>query len=58
MRMRFELIMLYFFLKIRWAYFHLHPNYIKFYMAPDEAHFQHVHSGTIYSNYIIRRFDE
>lgn len=36
---------------LRWAYFHLHPSYVKFYMTQDEAHFQHVKTGAIYSNF-------
>lgn len=40
---------------IRWTYFHVNPNYIKFYMGIDgtEAHFQRKKLGTIHSNYEI-----
>jgi hypothetical protein len=43
------------FIKIRWWYFHISPNYIKFYMSSesDEAHFQHRKTGQIHSNYCI-----
>lgn len=39
--------------KIRWVYFHLNPNYMKFYMdaSRTEAHFQHRKTGQLYSNY-------
>jgi len=38
-------------LKIRWAYFHINPNYIKFTMG-DETHFQHRKTGTLHCNYV------
>lgn len=43
-----------FLVKLRWAYFHVHPNYIKFYMGggSDEAHFQHRKTGAIHSNLV------
>ena len=36
--------------KLRWIYFHLSPMYVKFYMTPEEAHFQHRKDGSIHSN--------
>lgn len=38
---------------LRWAYFHIHPNYTKFYMdaGKTEAHFQHKKTGHIHSNF-------
>ena len=36
--------------KLRWLYFHLNPMYVKFYVANDEAHFQHRKAGSIHSN--------
>jgi hypothetical protein len=43
-----------FILKLRWAYFHINPNYIKFHMGrgSNQAHFQHVKDGSIHSNII------
>lgn len=38
--------------KFRWAYFHMSPNYIKFYMTMDECHFQHRNTGVIHSNLV------
>jgi hypothetical protein len=39
---------------LRWAYFHINPNYMKFYMDSErkEAHFQHRKTGAIHSNLI------
>ena len=39
---------------IRWAYFHVNPNYIKFYMSSEsnEAHFQHRKTGQLHSNLV------
>lgn len=43
-----------FLVKLRWMYFHVNPRYIKFYMGggSDEAHFQHVKTGEIHSNFV------
>ena len=43
------------YVKIRWWYFHINPNYIKFYMSSesDEAHFQHRKTGLLHSNYVV-----
>lgn len=41
-----------FFVKLRWAYFHVSPSYIKFTMSGSEYHFQNVKTGEIHSNYI------
>ena len=40
--------------KLRWAYFHIHPHYVKFWMDSErtEAHFQNVKDGSIHSNYV------
>jgi len=40
--------------RLRWAYFHMHPWYFKFYMDSDgkEAHFQHAKTGQIHSNLV------
>lgn len=40
--------------KLRWAYFHVSPRYVKFYMdsGHTEAHFQHVKTGAIHSNLV------
>ena len=40
-------------LKIRWAYFHVSPMYIKFSMDKSEFHFQHRVDGSIHSNYCL-----
>ena len=43
-----------FIVKLRWFYFHVNPNYIKFYMnsESDEAHFQHRKTGQLHSNLV------
>ena len=43
-----------FFVKLRWVYFHLNPMYVKFYVTAesDEAHFQHRKTGAIHSNLV------
>lgn len=41
------------FIKIRWAYFHVSPMYLKFYMTADEPWFQHKRNGSIHCNYTI-----
>ena len=40
-------------LRTRWAYFHIHPGYTKFYMdeARTEAHFFHAKTNSIHSDY-------
>lgn len=38
--------------KVRWAWFHINPMYIKFYMTNDECHFQHRTTGVLFSNYV------
>ncbi len=42
-------------LKIRWWYFHINPNFIKFYMdsSRSEAHFQHIKTGELHCNYAV-----
>lgn len=42
-------------INLRWAYFHVSPRYIKFYMGggSDEAHFQHIKTGAIHSNLVF-----
>lgn len=37
---------------IRWAYFHVNPMYVKFYMDSEhtESHFQHRTRGSLHSN--------
>lgn len=47
-------LILAFLLRIRWAYFHVNPNYIKFYMTEDEAHFQHSKTGLIHSDFKLK----
>jgi len=37
------------YINIRWAYLHLNPRYMKFYIG-NEPHFQHLKLGTIHSN--------
>lgn len=38
--------------KIRWAYFHIHPSYMKFKMSADsESYFQHSKTGEICCNF-------
>ena len=39
------------FVRLRWLYFQLHPNYFKFYIATDEPHFQHKKTGVLYCNF-------
>jgi hypothetical protein len=36
---------------LRWVYFHINPNYIKFSIEGTEFHFQHKKTGHIYCNY-------
>ena len=36
--------------RLRWFWFHLHPDYIKFYMDANEAHFQNIRTGNIHSD--------
>lgn len=50
--MRKSIIMLC--VKLRWAYFHLNPYYLKFYMdeGRTEAHFQHIKTGVLHSNLV------
>lgn len=40
-------------LRLRWAYFHIHPGYVKFYMDREhkEAHFQHLRTNSIHSDF-------
>ena len=47
-------IIVMFLVNLRWAYFHISPSYIKFYMDAErkEAHFQHVRTGQIYCNFV------
>ncbi len=40
-----------FLVKLRWAYFHIHPHYFKF-TVNSEPHFQNVKTGRIHSNYV------
>jgi hypothetical protein len=40
-------------LRLRWAYFHIHPSYMKFRMTETENHFQHKSTGRIHSDVII-----
>ena len=54
MRDYIEVIFLILYLKIRWAYFHVSPRYIKFYMTDTEAHFQNAKTGAIHSQVIIQ----
>jgi len=55
MRDYLEVILLIVALKIRWAYFHVCPWYIKFYMdsTESECHFQNMKTNTIHSQLII-----
>lgn len=39
-----------FFIKLRWAYFHVNPSYLKFTLDND-AYFQHSKTGVIHCNY-------
>ena len=41
--------------RMRWAYFHAHPGYTKFYMdnARTEAHFFHARTNSLHSDYRI-----
>lgn len=48
-----EVIMLICFLKLRWAYFHVHPSYYKFSIEGTEFHFQNVKTGTLHSQITI-----
>ena len=43
-----------FFVKCRWAYFHIHPGFVKFYVGPEneEAHFQNIRTGELHSNLV------
>lgn len=44
-----------FYIKLRWLYFHVNPNYIKFGMGggSNEYHFQNIKKNTIHSNYEV-----
>jgi hypothetical protein len=44
-------------LRLRWAYFHIHPGYKKFYMdsTRKEAHFFHARTSCIHSNYSLTK---
>jgi len=46
----FIVALLYLLLRTRWLYFHLHPNYIKFFISDSESHFQHKINGRLHSN--------
>lgn len=41
--------------KVRWWYFHVNPNYIKFGMGcgSNEYHFQNLKTGGLHSNYVV-----
>lgn len=39
---------------VRWAYFHLHPSYEKFYLTDKEAMFYNHKSNTIHVNYSVK----
>jgi len=41
--------------RLRWAYFHMHPGYTKFYMDSErkEAHFFHAKTNSVHSPYRI-----
>lgn len=43
------------FLRLRWAYFHIHPGYTKVWMdeARTEAHFFHAKTNSLHSDYRI-----
>ncbi len=45
------------FINIRWAYFHINPMYIKFYVEV-EPWFQHRTNGSIHCNYSILEKDD
>lgn len=40
-------------LRLRWGYFHIHPNYMKFLVGEKESHFQNIKTGCIVSDYSI-----
>lgn len=40
-------------LRLRWAYFHVNPNYVKFKMSPTEFHFWNKRTNSIHSDIII-----
>lgn len=40
-------------IKLRWAYFHLHPNYIKFYVTKEKSHFQNIKTGKLHSDLVF-----
>ncbi len=46
----FMIALFYLLLRTRWIYFHLHPNYIKFYMSESESYFQHKNNGRLHSD--------
>ena len=52
MMMKKSVIM--FLVKVRWAYFHIHPHYNKFYMDSEinEAHFLNIKTGSLHSNLV------
>jgi len=41
---------IYLVLRVRWIYFHLHPNWNKFWMTEKEAHFIHKYTGELVSD--------
>ena len=43
--------------RVRWAYFHIHPGYTKFYVdeAHTEAHFSHARTNTTHCDYEVIR---
>lgn len=55
MRDAIQIFILKVLINLRWAYFHIHPSYIKFYVDENktEAHFQHRKYGTLHSYFVI-----
>lgn len=41
---------------MRWAYFHIHPGYVKIIVdeASQEAHFFHAKTNSLHCNYTIK----
>ena len=41
-------------INLRWAYFHINPMYVKFYVDSErkETHFQHRKTGQLHSNFV------
>ena len=48
-----EIFILMLFLKLRWAYFHICPWYVKFEIGAGEFHFQNMKKNSIHSKIAI-----